>query len=131
MVGCTIFWVAHVFFLWRLIRPSQNGERAGPLAKMLPGEYQNITIIYNYYNKNSLLYIVLIRHFIISQQWPYFKILSKYKLRIISNKFRICTVEFKPLFTSKLFIIILENNLKTTLECTTYVLSFPLSYDHI
>jgi hypothetical protein len=90
---------------------------------MLPGEYQNITIIYNYYNKNSLLYIVLIRHFI-SQQWPYFKILSKYKLRIISNKFRICTVEFKPLFTSKLFIIILENNLKTTLECTTYVRTF-------
>ena len=37
-------------------------------------------------------------------------------------------LEFKPLFTSKLFIIILENNLKTTLECTTYVLSFPLSY---
>ena len=25
------------FFLWRLVRPSQNGERAGPLAKMLLG----------------------------------------------------------------------------------------------
>ena len=24
-------------FLWRLVRPSQNGERAGPLAKMLLG----------------------------------------------------------------------------------------------
>ena len=25
------------FFLWRLVRPNQNGERAGPLAKMLLG----------------------------------------------------------------------------------------------
>ena len=25
------------FFLWRLVRPSQSGERAGPLAKMLLG----------------------------------------------------------------------------------------------
>jgi len=40
LVGCNIFWVAHVFFLWRLVRPSQNGERAGPLAKMLLGAKQ-------------------------------------------------------------------------------------------
>ena len=36
-VGCNILRVAHVFFLWRLVRPNQNGERAGPLAKMLLG----------------------------------------------------------------------------------------------
>ena len=36
-VGCNIFLVACFFFLWRLVRPSQNGERAGPLAKMLLG----------------------------------------------------------------------------------------------
>ena len=28
------------FFLWRLVRPNQNGERAGPLAKMLLGAKQ-------------------------------------------------------------------------------------------
>jgi hypothetical protein len=41
-VGCTIFRVARryfrVFFPMALVRPrSQNGERAGPLAKMLLG----------------------------------------------------------------------------------------------
>ena len=28
------------FFLWRLVRPSQSGERAGPLARMLLGAKQ-------------------------------------------------------------------------------------------
>ena len=43
-VGCTIFRVARryfrVFFSMALVRPSQNGERAGPLAKMLLGAKQ-------------------------------------------------------------------------------------------
>ena len=37
LVGCDIFSVAHIFFPMALVRPSQNGERAGPLAKMLLG----------------------------------------------------------------------------------------------
>jgi hypothetical protein len=42
--GRTRFWSVVIYlgsrmfcFLWRLVRPSQNGERAGPLAKMLLG----------------------------------------------------------------------------------------------
>ena len=35
-----ISWPNMFFFLWRLVRPSQNGERAGPLARMLLGAKQ-------------------------------------------------------------------------------------------
>ena len=48
----------------------------------------------------------------------------------MTTEMKVCTVEFKPSFTSKLFIIILEKHLKNTLMFLNCVLSFPLSWGY-